>query len=75
MVFASSALVRLIIRACVREIMSKGSPLGSPWTLLLLGMKDVAAKHTLCPAARGDKTTRAGRVYPQHMQLRANFPK
>lgn len=40
---------------CVREIMRKGNPLGSPWTLWHLQMKDVAAKYTLCPAARGEE--------------------
>lgn len=40
---------------CEREITRKGNPLGSPWTFWHLWMKVVAAKHTLCPAARGEE--------------------
>lgn len=39
------------MRMCERDYEVEEPP-GSPGTLLHLWMKDVAAEHTLCPAAR-----------------------
>lgn len=71
-----SALVRLIIRAYVWErLWGRGTPWAALGLFCISGWRMWQQNTHFAQQSEEKKTTRAGRAYPQHTDLRVNFPK